>query len=61
MPASTIGTDSTMPMVSQPPSEIADLLVRLAEEFDEDARQPVAGDEGAADEARRAELQDSGG
>ena len=30
--------------------EIADLLVRLAEELNEDARQPVAGDEGAADE-----------
>ena len=30
---------STMPMVSQPPKQIAELLVRLAEELDEDARQ----------------------
>ena len=61
MPTSTIGADSTMPMVSQPPSEIADLLVRLAEEFDEDARQPVAGDEGAADEAGRSRASGSDG
>ena len=33
--------------------EVAELLVGLAEEFDEDARQAVAADEGAADEARR--------
>lgn len=53
-PASTIGSDSTMPMVSQPKAEeIAELLIGLAEEFDDDARETVAANEGAADEARR--------
>ncbi len=37
--------------------EITELLVMLTEEFDEDARCAVAGDEGAADEARRLQLE----
>ncbi len=40
-PSRTIGTESTMPMVSHPPKRIANLGIRFAEEFHRDAAQPV--------------------
>ncbi len=48
-----------MPMVSQPPIEIAELAVGQAEELDEDADERIADAEDAGDEAgllQRAEM-----
>ncbi|MEY9629200.1 hypothetical protein ABIA27_004235 [Sinorhizobium fredii] len=42
-----------MPMVSQPAGKIADLRVRFAEEFDENAACGIAADKDAGDEPRR--------